>query len=95
MSKVKYSILLLFFFWVSHLIYLAIVRGGCSFSEEYALEHVLETVKVFKLDAKYLSKPLFNKDSCSYDFEYKSPDKEIYFIFTSWGDVKLWDSDKD
>jgi hypothetical protein len=95
MAKVKYFLCVILFLWLSSLVYLEIARSGCSFAEEYALQHVIDTVKRKNLDIQYLSEPKFDKESCSYDFIYKSPDKEISFVFTSWGNVNWYDYDND
>jgi hypothetical protein len=68
MAKVKYFFCIILFLWLSNLVYLEIARSGCSFAEEYALQHVIDTVKRKNLDIQYLSKPKFDKESCSYDF---------------------------
>jgi len=68
MNKMKKMVLFFTFLWAIYLIYLQVVRSGCSFSEEYATAHVIETAKSLELNIQYLGQPKFHKQSCSYDF---------------------------
>ncbi len=64
----------------------------CAYSEEQAFSKIRNhTVNFRELDIKYLGKPVFSKDDCTYSFMYESPYKKYEFLFTKYGEVHSWD----